>query len=191
MSHDTVISLAAVGREKSEWTMTQVVPALYDRLRALANRYLGGRGRMNETLQATAVVNEVWLKLAGRNGCEIQSETHAEALAAAAMKQVVIDHARGRGRAKRGGDRQRETLTGRATGGSGRERITSELGDALAQLALLDERAARVVELRFLAGMSEEETADALDVSVRTVRNDWRMAKAWLRCVLGEREELS
>jgi RNA polymerase sigma factor (TIGR02999 family) len=188
MNPETAISIAVNSADESEWSITRVVPAMYDRLRMLATRYLSGRGRMNETLQATAVVNEAWLKLAGRNGGEINSETHAEALAAAVMKQVVIDHARGRGRAKRGGDLQRETLSGRAECGSERHRVSSELGDALAQLAVLDERAARVVELRFLAGMSEEETAAALDVSVRTVRNDWRMAKAWLQCVLGERE---
>ena len=120
-----------------------------------------------------------------------RSLTHFRAIASVAMRHVLVDHARGAQRLKRGGDRDRVTLSGVDLDDGARDAETSlldaeELDAALARLATEDARAARVVELRFFGGLTEAEIAALLGVTERTVRNDWRMARAWLRVELGE-----
>jgi len=166
----------------------RLTPIVYEELRRLARHYL--QASSSNTLQPTALVHEAYLKLADPDGAATDSRTHFCAIAAVAMRHVLIDHARGVNRLKRGGDRHRVTLSGvdveGPLGGEPEGEVDVEaIESALANLAKLDPRAARVVEMRFFAGMSEVEIAKILDVTDRTVRNDWRMARAWLRVELG------
>jgi RNA polymerase sigma factor (TIGR02999 family) len=132
-------------------------------------------------LQPTALVHEAFLRLVEYETADFKSRTHFCAVAAAAMRHVLIDHARGAGRAKRGGDWQRITLSGAEELSSSDEVDLLTLDDALTELGKLDPRAARVVELRFFGGLTEAQVGAELGVSERTVRNDWSMARAWLR----------
>ena len=165
----------------------ELLPLAYDELRRLARAYLS-RERNDHTLQATELVNEAYLRLAGSN-IEWGDKTHFFAVAARAMRRVLVDHARARGRTKRMGQLQRVTL---ADGLGGTQEIDLErlldLDDALERLAARDERQARVVELRFFAGFTVPEVADALGVSKRTVEGDWAHARAWLHRELDSRE---
>ena len=160
-----------------------LAPWVYEELRRLARHYLGRSPE--HTLQPTALVHEAYLKLADPRSADARSQTHFRAIAAVAMRQVLVDHARSRGREKRGGDRERVTLVSAIHPAPEASWDAEALESALSRLAVLDPRATRVVEMRFFAGMSEEEVAEALGVSDRTVRNDWRMARAWLRVELG------
>lgn len=161
---------------------------LYSELRAIAQSFT--RGRNNQTLHATALINEAYVKLLGSNS-QWESRTHFYAVAARAMRQVLADHARRKQALKRQADVQRVTLH---SGVIEAEMATSaldaeELDAALTQLAEFNERHARVVELRFLAGLTIAETAEVLGVSHGTVEADWRMSRAWLRRRLGGSEE--
>lgn len=155
--------------------LDRLLPLVYDELRRIAEAQLRGE-RAGHTLQPTALVHETYLKLAGSD-LPAASRAHFLAIAARAMRQALVDHARRRDRAKRGGGRRPVTLTG----GSWSEEM--DLDELLALDAALDELDARqrqVVECRFFAGMSEQEIADVLDVTPRTVRRDWVKARAWL-----------
>jgi RNA polymerase sigma-70 factor (ECF subfamily) len=158
----------------------RLVPLLYEELHGLANRLFRAQPTAH-TLQPTALVHEVWLRLADQDTMPESARTHFLNLAAQAMRQILIDHARRRGAAKRGGDWQRVSLGKVTFGRSSRDVGLVDLDDALTELAEVDERQARIVEMRFLAGMTIEETAAALGLSPRTVQLDWRMARAWLR----------
>jgi RNA polymerase sigma factor (TIGR02999 family) len=160
-----------------------LMPLVYEQLRDLARRYLKPSGR--NTLQPTALVHEAYLKLADSDAASPKSHSHFCAIAAVAMRQVLIDHARHGAREKRGGDRGRVTLATELGGVDDPGFDAEEIEVALTKLAALDPRAARVVEMRFFAGMTEEEIAGVMGVTDRTVRNDWRMARAWLRVELG------
>jgi RNA polymerase sigma factor (TIGR02999 family) len=156
---------------------------VYGELRALAASYF--KGRAQNTLQPTALVNEAFLRLAKHDG-EIRDRAHFFAVAATAMRQTLIDRARSRKALKRGGpEKERVTLSGIPAPDGGIDLIV--LDDLLTRLAALDERQARLVELRFFAGLTEEEAAETLGVSLRTVQKDWRKARAWLLAEL-ERE---
>lgn len=141
----------------------------------------------SHTLQPTALVHEAFLKLVDRDAVEYADRGHFLAVAATAMRQILIDHARTRGAAKRGGDRRRVALEDAPVNGAGADQLDLlALDEALTRLAALDGRQARVVELRFFGGLSVKETGEALGVSPRTVELDWRMAKAWLSRALSE-----
>lgn len=162
----------------------KLTPIVYEELRRLARHYL--QSSSSNTLQPTALVHEAYLKLADPNTAAADSQTHFCAIAAVAMRHVLIDHARNVNRLKRGGDRHRVTLSGVDVEGAFDDDVDVEaIEAALANLAKLDPRATRVVEMRFFAGMGEAEIAKVLGVTERTVRNDWRMARAWLRVELG------
>lgn len=158
-----------------------LLPAVYDELRALAASYVAGR--TGSTLQPTAIVHEAYMKLArvGDASRAWESREHFLAVAAKAMRQVLINHAEARRTQKRGGKWHRITLAGIDGAPPFGDVEMLDLADALAELEHLDERQCRVVECRFLAGMTIEETAAALEISKRTVELDWRMARAWLR----------
>ncbi len=155
--------------------------AAYRELRALAGVYLR-RERGDHTLQATELVNEAYLRLGGRAPVPWSGRTHFFAVAARAMRRILVDHARARGTQKRAGDLQRVTL---AEGVRGAREVDLdeilELEQALSRLAELDARQGRVVELRFFSGLEMAEVAEALGVSKRTAEGDWAHAKAWLR----------
>jgi RNA polymerase sigma-70 factor, ECF subfamily len=157
----------------------ELVPVVYGELRRLARHYMRGE-RGGHTLQTTALVNEAYLRLVRHENVAWQSRAHFFGMAAQAMRRVLVDHARSRGYAKRGGGAVRVTLDDGALVAAGRAEEVIALDEALARLEALDPRKARVVELRFFAGLSNEEAAEALGVAEVTVRREWRTAKAWL-----------
>jgi RNA polymerase sigma factor (TIGR02999 family) len=151
---------------------------VYDQLRQLAHRQVGRQGAGGETLRTTALVHEAYLKLV-RSGSRANDRHHFYALAARAMRQILVDHARARATAKRGGGLWITTFDGEQVADP-RALDVLALDDALERLALLDERLGRLVELRYFAGLSIEETAMALTLSPATVKRDWRTARAFL-----------
>lgn len=160
----------------------RVLPQIYDELRALAAQHLR-KERPGHTLQATALVNEAFLRLSGRERVHVEARMQFFAVAAQAMRRVLVDHARRRRAEKRGGDEMPVPLTEVADAELTASPLVDvlDVDEALTRLAALDERQARVVELKFFAGMEVEEIAAALDVSPSTVQREWRMARAWLR----------
>ena len=159
----------------------RVLPLIYRELRRIAARELR-RERAGHTLQATAVVHEAFLSLEGVEGCRWLSRDHFFAFAAHLMRRVLVDHARRRKRTKRGGAAPHVPLSEVEAAGLAFDRSPDlvALDDALSALQALDARKAAVVELRYFAGLSSEETAAALGISVETVGREWRRAKAWL-----------
>lgn len=160
--------------------LDQLLPYVYDELRRQASRYLR-RERPDHTLQATALIHEAYFKLIDQREVQWQNRAQFFGIAAQAMRRILVDHARTRKREKRGGDGVKLQLDD-AVNVSDKERSLDlvALDEALDRLAGFDERQARVVELRYFSGMTEEDTAHVLGVSPATVRRDWSLAKAWL-----------
>ena len=136
--------------------------------------------RAGHSLQATALVNEAYMRLIDVQHVNWQNRAHFLAMAARLMRRILVDYARSKGYQKRGGAAVRITLDEMNMAGIEPDRDLVALDDALNELAKVDERKGKVVELRFFGGLSVEETADVLDVSVETVMRDWKLAKAWL-----------
>lgn len=170
-----------------------LMPLVYDELRRLAARYVS-RERAGQTLQATALVHEAFVRLSAERPREFQNRTHFLAIAALSMRQILVQRARARHAAKRGGERARITLDDanleRAAEGFGPPSSAVDevdllaLDNALTQLAQMDPDLARLVELRYFGGMTVEETAEALKSSPATVKRQWSVARAWLRRAL-------
>jgi RNA polymerase sigma factor (TIGR02999 family) len=159
--------------------LEQLTPFVHRELHRLAKRYMAGE-RPGHLLQTTALVNEAYLRLIDWRNVEWQNRAHFFGLAAQIMRRILVDFARARDREKRGGDALQVSLSEAAEVALERSADLVALDDALQALEKLDPRQARVVELRFFAGLSNEETAEALKVSVGTVRRDWSLAEAWL-----------
>lgn len=159
--------------------MDRLLPLVYDELRGMAHGYLL-RERRGHTLSTTALVHEAYLKLVDRTRTPIESRAYFFGAAARAMRQVLVDRARHRMRQKRGGGQRPVTLEERHLLADHFAADLLDLDEALRRLAEIEPRAARVVECRFFGGLTVEETAEVLDVSSRTVKRDWIMAKAWL-----------
>lgn len=160
--------------------LDQLMTHVYGELRRQASRYLR-RERQDHTLQTTALIHEAYLKLIDQTQVRWQSRAHFYAIAAQAMRRILVDHARTRKRDKRGGDGVKLQLDEAINIAEGRSDIDLvALDEALDRLAALDKRQARVVELRYFSGMTEADTAEILGISPATVRRDWSMAKAWL-----------
>jgi RNA polymerase sigma-70 factor, ECF subfamily len=158
----------------------QLIPLVYNELRHLASRYLN-RERGDHTLQPTALVHEAFLRLASENQPEWQDRAHFFGVAAKLMRQILVDHARRHHSLKRGGDCQRSAMTETLLVYSPEKSAELlALDEALQRLATQDERQCRVVEMKFFAGLNIEEIAAVLDVSPRTVKREWTMARAWL-----------
>jgi RNA polymerase sigma-70 factor (ECF subfamily) len=158
-----------------------VLNLVYDELHRQAHRYIS-RERVGHTLQTTAVVHEVYLKLVKQKNIEWENRSHFFAIAAKLMRQILIDHARTKHRAKRGGAIDNAPLENALTVGVGETDFDLlSLDEALSRLAVKEEHLARIVELRFFSGLDVEETAEVLGISDSTVKRDWQMAKAWLR----------
>ena len=157
----------------------EVLPLVYDELRGIAARELR-RGPRGQTLQATALVHEVYLRLSSREGFRLSSRPHFFALAARLIRQILVDHARRQNRLKRGGQAARVTLTETAGLVEPRDPDLLAVDEALEKLEKLDPRKASIVELRFFAGLTLEETAEQLGISPETVGREWRRARAWL-----------
>ena len=159
----------------------RLLPHVYEELRVLAAGFLS-RQRPGHTLQPTALVHEAFVKLAGTTDPQWQSRKHFFDVAAMAMRQLLTDHARRRATEKHGGQAARITLSDMATPLVEEQDVDLlALDEALTKLSSLDARQGRIVELRYLAGLTVEETADVLGVSPRTVKLDWQMARAFLR----------
>jgi len=157
----------------------RLIPLLYGELYSLARRYMR-QERADHTLQATALVNEAYLRLIDVNRVEWRNRTHFLALAAQMMRRILVEFARNRHRQKRGGGAVRVSIDDVGELPEPKERDLVALSDALSGLATFDARMSQVVELRFFGGLSVEETADVLKVSPETVMRDWKTAKAWL-----------
>lgn len=178
-SEPDVTELLLEWQQGDRAALDRLTPLVYDELRRIAHRYMQ-RERGGHTLETTALVNEAYLRLVGQQKIEWQNRAHFFAVTAQVMRRLLIDHARRRHYAKRGGEAQQVSL-GEASGMSQpRAAELVALDEALDELARLDPRKSRIVELRYFGGLSLEETADALDISAMTVRRDWRAAKAWL-----------
>jgi RNA polymerase sigma factor (TIGR02999 family) len=159
--------------------LDRLVPLVYDELRQIAHRHLRGQPG-DVTLQTTALVNEAYLKLAEQRKVNWNDRSHFLALASVAMRHIMIDGARARMASKRGGSRARVTLDEEELPDERSPNALLEINEAVSALAEVDERLARVVECRFFAGLTEEETAEALCITTRTVQRDWSKAKVLL-----------
>ena len=160
--------------------VAHLLPEVYEELRSLAAHYLR-RERPDHTLQPTALVHEAFLKLSRQSKLDVNDRTHFLAIAAGAMRQVLVDHARQHVAQKRGGGWQRITVDESiAVSTDGIEDLLA-LDDTLRRLAEVDEPAARIVEMRFFAGLTEVEIGEAMGMSERWVRGQWAFARAWLR----------
>ena len=159
--------------------LDEMMPLVYGELRRLARRYMR-RQAAGHALQTTALIHEAYLRLAGQEEKHWENRAHFFAVAAQAMRCILVDHARARKMAKRGGGATHVALDEALTLGVGHHAEMVALDDALTALSLLHERQSKVVELRFFGGLTEEEIGAVLDVTPRTVRNDWRVARLWL-----------
>ena len=175
-----VTQLLATRGSGDQAALDQLMPLVYDELRRLARRHLG-RERRGHTLQTTALVNEAYLKLVDQRAVQWENRAQFFALAAQAMRRILVDHARGRRYLKRGGEAQQVSLDMTLVVANEHAADVIALDDALQGLAQIDARKCRIVELRFFGGLSIEETADVLEVSPGTVMRDWTLAKAWLQ----------
>ena len=175
----TVTSLLRAWNDGDAAALDHLVPRVEAELRRLARIYMS-RERKDHTLQPTAVVNEVFVRLVDANNIRWNDRAHFFGICARLMRRVLVDHARSRGYQKRGGGAQRVTLDERALAAAPMDVNLIALDQALEQLAAVDERKVRVIEMRFFGGLSVEDTATALGVSTDTVKRDWRIAKLWL-----------
>jgi RNA polymerase sigma factor (TIGR02999 family) len=175
-----LLSDVAAGRRGA---LDRLLPLVYDELRALAARALN-RERPGHTLQATALAHEAYLRLVDQRETSWQNRAHFLAIASQAIRRILIDHARGRGRDKRGGRLEHVTLDVASAGVEAPSIDFLALDEALDRLSALDARQARIVELRFFGGLSVEETAAVLAISPATVAREWAHAKAWLHALL-------
>ena len=179
----SISELLADLRGGSHEAFEKMLPLLYDDLRRAASRELAVRP--SDTLSTTALVHELYLKFSRSTRTDWQDRAHFLAVAGVAMRHILVDHARRRTADKRGGRLRHVTLDDGLVGTDGQAESLLELHDALAQLARLDKRLARVVECRFFGGMTEQETAEVLHVTERTVRRDWIKARGLLYQALG------
>src|SRR5215475_9183172 len=162
--------------------LDRLIPLVHEELRRLARRYIGQerrRERHGITLQTTALVNEAYMRLIDASNVQWESRAHFFAISAQLMRRILVDYARSRNRAKRGGAAQRVSLEEAAVFSAERAPDLVALDDALDALSQIDERKGRVVELRFFGGLSVEETAHVLEASPETLLRDWRLAKSW------------
>jgi RNA polymerase sigma factor (TIGR02999 family) len=168
-----------------EAALDKMMPIVYQELRRLAHHYMR-RERPGHTLQTTALVNEAYLRLANYKKMRWQSRAHFFAVAAQVMRRILVEQARSKNFAKRGGGAQTISLDETAVISAGRSAEVIAVDDALTELESWDPRKGKIVELRFFGGLSIEETAQVLKVSPTTVQREWRSAKAWLYRAISE-----
>ena len=182
----TIASLVEGARQGNEQALAELMPLVYDELRRLAAAYLR-RERPGQTLQATALVHDVYLRLLRDSELSWQNRAHFFGIAARSMRQVLIERARARRAAKRGGDRMQVTFDEGLNVAVAKTLDVEALDDALTRLAAVDPDLVRLVEVRFFGGLSIDEAAEALGISPATVKRRWMVAKAWLARDLGGR----
>lgn len=182
---DDLTQLLARARTGKDSDLNQLLPLVYDELRQIAGAFLRSE-RKNHTLQPTGLVHEAYLKLVDQSVLPFETDVHFRAIAARAMRQVLVDHARKKMSKKRGGDHVRLTLFEQVAAPDANEIDVLALEDALVGLAQFDERKSRIVELMFFGGMTMKQSAEVLGISHKTVEADWYMARAWLSKRLSE-----
>jgi RNA polymerase sigma factor (TIGR02999 family) len=174
---DALLSRARAGDRDA---LAQILPIVYDELRRIADGYMR-RERPGQTLQATALVHEAYLRLLKDKTPDWQNRAHFLAIAATSMRQILVERARARTATKRGGKAGRITLDEAVLASPGQTVDIEVIDQALTRLATLDPTQARIVELRFFAGLTVEEAAEAIGVSPATLKREWSVARAWLR----------
>ena len=175
-------------RNGNETALNALFPLVYDELRRLAANRLGGE-RAEHTFQPTALVHEAYLRLVKQHSVDWQNRAHFFGLAAEMMRRILVNHAVERKSLKRGGGETRLALDEAVTFAEEREIDLIELDEALNELAKFAGRQAKIIELKFFGGLTNEEAAEALGVSPETVKRDWRVAKSWLRNRLAKQRE--
>jgi RNA polymerase sigma factor (TIGR02999 family) len=179
VSPQRVTELLADWSHGNDAALAELTPLVYEELRRLAHRHMGGE-RPDHTLQTTALVNEAYLRLAGETNPNWQSRAHFFAVAARAMRHILVNYAKSYGAQKRGGGAIKVDLDEAALVSLEESKEIVDLHEALERLATLDSRKAQVVELKYFGGLNYDEMAEVLKISSITVRRDWRFAKAWL-----------
>jgi len=179
ISQTGVTDLLVHWSEGDQEALNKLIPLVYDELHKLASRYLR-RERRDHTLQTTAVVHEAYLKLVNQRDANFENRLHFFAVAAQIMRRILVDYARRHHASKRGGDLYKLSLDEALVTSEEKGADLLAIDEALDRLAAIDPRQSRVVELRIFAGLTLEETAQALNISPSTVRREWSMAKAWI-----------
>lgn len=179
VSPDRVTQLLAEWSDGNDRALSELTPLVYEELRRLAHHFMEGQ-RPDHTLQTTALVNEAYLRLADQTHPNWQNRTHFFAVAAKAMRQILVNYARSQRAQKRGGGALKVELDGAALVSPEQSQEMIDLHEALERLATLDSRKAQVVELKYFGGLNYEEIAEVLKTSRITVRRDWEFAKVWL-----------
>ena len=174
-----ISGLIAAWGEGDEQALDRLMPLVYPELRRIARRHLG-RCRPGQTMESAALANEAYLKLVRAEGLRCENRVHFLALCSQVIRRILVDHARSRGYAKRGGGTVQIPLDEEAVAARAPQVDVLALDGALASLSKFDRRKAQVVELRYFGGLSVEETAKFLGISPETAKRDWKMAKAWL-----------
>ncbi|HSL55302.1 MAG TPA: sigma-70 family RNA polymerase sigma factor [Pyrinomonadaceae bacterium] len=185
LSPQEVTQLLADWGKGDRSALDKLLPLVHSELRRIAQRQMS-QERPGHTLQATALVNEAYLKLAGQQKFEWQNRAHFFAVCAQVMRHILIDHARAHGREKRGGGAIQVSLNDALVVGGDQAAHFIALDEALRVLERLDPQKGKIVELRYFGGLSIEEAAEVLNVSPRTVRREWQRAKAWLYRMMTE-----
>jgi RNA polymerase sigma factor (TIGR02999 family) len=182
-SSSSVSQLLIAWGKGDDTALAQLTPLVYDELHRLARRYMR-RENPGHTLQTSALVNEAYLKLIDQKDVHWQNRSHFFGIAAQLMRRILVDHARSHGRQKRGGHAQRLSLD--ATAIMSKERVVDlvAIDEALSNLAKFDPQKSRIVEMKFFGGLTNDEVAECLNVSARTIEREWRKAKAWLKSAL-------
>jgi RNA polymerase sigma-70 factor, ECF subfamily len=178
-SSQEVTQLLQAWRHGDEGALNQIIPIVYDELHRLAHYYMVQEWA-NKTLQTTALVHEAYLRLMNAGQVGYECRAHFLAVCAGLMRRILVEFARARSSKKRGGNVRKLPLDEGAVISPRPDRNLIELDEALSRLAVVDQRKAKVVELRFFGGMTEDETAEALGISSDTVLRDWKSAKLWL-----------
>jgi RNA polymerase sigma factor (TIGR02999 family) len=174
-----VSGLLVAWNNGDEVALDRLMSFLYPELRRIARRHLRG-GAAGDSLESAALANEAYLKLTRAGGIRCENRVHFLALCSQIIRRILVDHARSRGCAKRGGNAVRVPLDDALLAAHARGIELLDLDEALSSLSRTDARKGRVVELRYFGGLSVEETAEVLGISSETAKRDWRMAKAWL-----------
>lgn len=186
-AHEEFSQLLVSWSDGDRVALDKLVPLVYQEMRRLAHHYMR-RERAGHTFQTTALVNEAYMRLVDYRRMRLQSRAHFFAIAAQVMRRILIEHARSRKFAKRGGGARQVSLDEAAVVSAQRSAEVIAVNDALTELEAWDPRKGRVVELRFFGGLNIEETAEVLNISPTTVQREWRSAKAWLYRAIGEGE---
>ncbi|MBL8125386.1 MAG: sigma-70 family RNA polymerase sigma factor [Pyrinomonadaceae bacterium] len=179
MEQPEITQLLLAWRKGERSALDELIPLVQTELRRLARNYMR-RQKVGHTLQTTALVNEAFVRLVDSNRVNWQDRNHFYAICAQLMRRILVDFARKKASLKRGGERVQVTLGDNVDVSDERDAEVVALDEALERLAKMNERQSRIVELRYFGGLTEEQIAETLDISSRTVRRDWNLARAWL-----------